>query len=351
VPKEKEGLVKQAALTTFLALTVFIAWTDSGGRVAQEMATEAEHFLAELGPEQQERASFFFNDAERFNWHYIPRKREGISFREMTPAQRKLATGLLASGLSRAGILKAMNIMVLDQVLYEIQNQNRTRDPDAYYFTVFSQPSATEDWGWRVEGHHLSLNYAIHQGRVVSSTPSFWGADPAEVRSGRHRGLRPLAHEEDWARRLLHSFEGDRRKKVVINVEAPRDIITGTSRKAEPGTPRGIGVAEMNPEQVNALMELIQEYAHRLRPELAEMELDELRKAGIEKIHFAWAGGTESGQPHYYRIQGPTFLIEYDNTQRNANHIHTVWRDLQNDFGEDTLAEHYAESTHHALGY
>jgi hypothetical protein len=308
--------VKQAALTTFLALTVAVAWTDSGSPVAQEMATEAEHFLSELEPDKRERAKFSFDDEQRFDWHYIPRRRAGIPFREMTPAQRKLANALMVTGLSRAGMVKAMNIMVLDQVLYEIQNQNPTRDPDAYYFTVFGEPTGKTDWGWRVEGHHLSLNYAIRDGKVVSSTPSFWGANPALVRSGRHKGLRPLAHEEDWARSLLHSFQGDPRKKVVVNAAA-------------------------------ALMRLVEEYAHRLRPELAAVELNELEKAGVEKVHFAWAGGSEPGQPHYYRIHGPTFLIEYDNIQSNANHIHTVWRDLRGDFGTDPLADHYATSPHH----
>jgi hypothetical protein len=339
--------VKQAALTTFLALTVAVAWTDSGSPVAQEMATEAEHFLSELEPDKRERAKFSFDDEQRFDWHYIPRRRAGIPFREMTPAQRKLANALMVTGLSRAGMVKAMNIMVLDQVLYEIQNQNPTRDPDAYYFTVFGEPTGKTDWGWRVEGHHLSLNYAIRDGKVVSSTPSFWGADPALVRSGRHKGLRPLAHEEDWARSLLHSFQGDPRKKVVVNARAPRDIVTGTSRKADLGTPQGVSVAEMNAEQAAALMRLVEEYAHRLRPELAAVELNELEKAGVEKVHFAWAGGSEPGQPHYYRIHGPTFLIEYDNIQSNANHIHTVWRDLRGDFGTDPLADHYATSPHH----
>ena len=340
--------MKQTPLTTLVVLTIWsLAWTDDGSPVAQEMATEAEHFLGELKPEQRERAAFSFEDEERFNWHYIPRRRAGVPFRDMTPAQRKLAHALMATGISRAGMVKAMNIMVLDQVLYEIQNQNPTRDPDAYYFTVFGEPSGPTDWGWRVEGHHLSLNYTIRDGKVVSSTPSFWGADPALVRSGRHKGLRPLAKEEDWARSLLHSFQDNARQKAVDRGRAPRDIVTGTSRKADIGSPQGISVAEMDSEQAAALMRLIEEYAHRLRPELAAVELDQLRSAGVDKIHFLWAGGTESGKPHYYRIHGPTFLIEYDNVQDNANHIHTVWRDLRRDFGIDPLADHYAMSPHH----
>ena len=245
------------------------------------------------------------------------------------------------SGLSPLGYSKANQIMFLEQVLHEVEDGRLRRDPDAYFFSIFGQPSTTRNWGWRVEGHHLSLNFTAQEGKLISATPSFWGANPAEVRQGTNKGLRVLAAEEELGRRLLHSFEGPQREKVVIDAEAPADIITANSREVQIGSPVGVVVAEMKKEQVELLMALLDVHAHRWRDELASAALEKLRQAGLEKIHFAWAGGSEPGQPHYYRIQGPTFVIEYDNTQNNANHVHTVWRDLESDFGLDLLAEHY----------
>ena len=306
------------------------------------MAEGAQHFLAALDSEERAAATFSLGHEERLNWHYIPRERKGVAFKHMDPAQRKLAHAFLATGLSRGGYRKASNIMYLEQILYEQEGGRPTRDSDAYFFSVFGEPSSTGDWGWRMEGHHLSLNFTIQRGRVISSTPLFLGANPAQVRKGAHAGLRTLAAEEELARRLLKSFTGPQKGKVVIDVHAPEDITTRASRRAEMGTPTGVAVAEMTKEQVGLLMKLLEEYAHALRSDLAEAELEKLRRAGLEKIHFAWAGGSEPGQPHYYRIQGPTFVIEYDNIQNNANHIHTVWRNFENDFGRDRLREHYA---------
>jgi hypothetical protein len=198
-----------------------------------------------------------------------------------------------------------------------------------------------------MEGHHLSLNFTLRDGRVVSTTPFFFGANPATVREGPQKGARVLAPEEDMGRALLHSFTGTQREKVVIQAEAPADIITEASRRARLSAPAGVSMHEMAPAQAKMLTELIELYAHRLRKELAAEELAKLKAAGMEKIYFAWAGGSEPGQPHYYRIQGPTFVIEYDNTQNNANHIHTVWRDFDHDFGLDPLRAHYLTSPHH----
>ena len=306
------------------------------------MATGARNFLASLGQEQSAQATFPFGDEERFNWHYFPRPRKGVAFKQLDGAQRTLAHAFFSTGLSRRGYSKASEIMYLEEILFQLEGERATRDPDAYFFSVFGQPSSTGDWGWRLEGHHLSLNFTIQKGDVISTTPLFFGANPAQVKKGPQAGLRALATEEDLGRRLLKSFHGAQRKKVVIDVEAPQDIITRASRKAEMGAPAGLSLASMNQEQGGLLLELLEEYAHRLRPDLAEAELEKLRLAGPEKIHFAWAGGSEAGQPHYYRIQGSTFVIEYDNIQNNANHIHTVWRNFENDFGRDLLREHYA---------
>jgi hypothetical protein len=337
-------------LFTFLftfTIIVSVVWSDTEKRGIAEMTDGAQRFLAALTSAQRANATFVMQDEERLNWHYIPRQRQGVALKQLTPDQRQLAHALLNSALSPKGYAKATNIMHLDQVLYELENQNPIRDPHAYFFTIFGEPSETGEWGWRVEGHHLSLNFTIRQGRVISTTPSFMGANPAHVRHGSAAGLRVLAEEEDRGRRLVHSLTGSQRDKVIIDAKAPADIITGASRKAQSGPPVGVAVADMTREQARMVMDLVDEYAHRLRPELAEADLAKLRKAGVGKIHFAWAGGAEPGQPHYYRIQGPTFVIEYDNTQNNANHVHTVWRDFEGDFGLDLLREHYERSHHH----
>jgi hypothetical protein len=198
-----------------------------------------------------------------------------------------------------------------------------------------------------MEGHHLSLNFTLRNNHVVSTTPFFFGANPATVREGQQKGTRVLAAEEEMGRALLKTFTGTSRQKVLINVSAPADIVTGASRKAEPGAPVGVPLREMMQEQKKMLTDLIEVYAHRLRKELADEELSKLRAVGLDNVYFAWAGGSEPGQPHYYRIQGPTFVVEYDNTQDNANHIHTVWRDFDHDFGLDPLRAHYLTSPHH----
>lgn len=313
---------------------------------AEAMAEAAQHFLAALTPEQRQQATFDLNDAERLNWHFIPRERKGLPFKEMTPAQRLLAHALLSTGLSQRGYVKATTIMSLEQILRELeQGRGPTRDPELYYVTIFGEPGAQSTWGWRVEGHHLSVNFTLVNGQAVSA-PTFFGSNPAEVKTGPRQGLRVLAEEEDLARALVGSLSEAQRRQAIIQTDAPRDIITGADRKARRLEPLGIGYAALNSDQQHRLQELVEAYAQRHRPELATRDLEQIRQAGWDKVHFAWAGGLERGQGHYYRVQGPTFLLEYDNTQNNANHIHSVWRDFANDFGEDLLRRHYQETPH-----
>lgn len=315
------------------------------GSEVSEMTAAANHFLASVAPEEGAKGRFALQDEERSNWHYIPRERKGIPLKTMTPAQRKLAHAFLATGLGQNGYVKAIQIMFLEQILYEAENRSPRRDPDGYFFSVFGDPSETGPWGWRVEGHHLSINFTVNKGQVVSATPLFLGANPAEVKTGPNKGLRILAPEEELARDLLKGLSEEQRKKAIIATEAPADIITKAERRAQLAAPVGLPHAEMSREQLQLLTDLINEYAQRLRPEIARVELEKLREAGLNKIHFAWAGGTERGQPHYYRVHGPTFVIEYDNTQNNANHIHSVWRNFEGDFGGvDVLREHHAQN-------
>ncbi|MEK7675957.1 MAG: DUF3500 domain-containing protein [Verrucomicrobiota bacterium] len=314
---------------------------------AEDMAEAAANFLAALTPEQQAKATFDLKHEERLNWHFIPRERQGLPFKELTPAQRPLAHGLIATALSQRGYLKVATIMSLEQILLELeQGKGPKRDPELYYLSIFGQPGAKATWAWRVEGHHLSLNFTVVNGQHVSVTPSFFGSNPGEVRSGPRKGLRVLAAEEDLARQLVQSLSEEQKPVAIYTNTAPSDIITSADRKARLLSPDGLALGKMTKPQADQLWNLIREYVYRYRPELADQDLKKITAAGPDKIFFAWAGSVQPGQPHYYRVQGPTFLMEYDNTQNNANHIHAVWRDLQNDFGEDLLRKHYEQTPH-----
>jgi hypothetical protein len=311
------------------------------------MAEAARNFLAALTAGQREQAQFPFETDERMNWHFIPKPRKGIPLKELDSAQKHLAHAFLSAGLSQRGYLKATTIMSLEEVLKALEGgKGPTRDPELYYFSLFGQPSTTETWGWRVEGHHLSINIAVVKGQLIASTPQFLGANPAEVREGSRKGLRVLRAEEDLARALYSALDAGQRKMALITEEAPRDIITAASRKAEIGEPQGLAAKRMKDSQRHLLIALLDEYARTMPAEIAEERLEKIRKAGFDNVHFAWAGGADPGQPHYYRVQGPTFLIEYDNTQNDANHIHSVWRDFNGDWGLDLLRAHYDQAPH-----
>jgi hypothetical protein len=309
------------------------------------MAEAATHFLAALTPDQKAKAVYEFKDDQRLDWHFIPKPRKGLPFSEMTSPQRLLAQALLSSGLSQRGYIKATTIMSLEQILYDLEDKAPHRNADLYFVTLFGEPGRGP-WGWRVEGHHLSLNFALEGDRVLSVTPSFFGANPAQILSGPRKGLRVLGGEEDLARELVKSLDPVQLKQALITTNAPRDIITGAERKAKVLEPVGIAAANLTPSQRELLLAVLKEYVLRSRAELAAADLKSIREAGDQSLHFAWAGGLEPGQGHYYRIQGPDFLMEYDNTQDKANHIHCVWRDLKNDFGEDPLRKHYEQAAH-----
>jgi len=314
---------------------------------AEEMAAAAQNFLAALTPEQTTKATFSLNDTERQNWNFVPLVRKGLTFKEMTPAQRLLGQALLSSALSQRGYLKATTIMSLDDILRDLeQGKGPVRDPELYYVSIFGKPGGNDTWGWRVEGHHLSLNFAIIEGADISVTPSFFGSNPAEVLHGPRSGLRVLGVEDDLGHALIHSFTEEQRQMVIYTNIAPKEVITGNSRKIEVLKPVGLPASKMNSAQQKILQQIIEEYVRRYRQELADADLAKLAKAGKKNLYFAWAGGIEPGQGHYYRVQNQSFLLEFDNTQNNANHIHAVWRDLDHDFGGDLLREHYDKVPH-----
>ena len=315
---------------------------------AEDMADAARNLLAALTSEQKSKATYEFKDDQRFYWHFIPRERKGLPFKEMTPAQQRLAHALLASGLSQRGYAKATTIMSLEDILREMeQGKGPVRDPERYFVTIFGRPDAKGTWGWRVEGHHLALNFTLVNGEFISVTPSFMGSNPGEIREGPRQGLRVLAAEEDLARQLVKSLNEEQKRIAIYTNAAPREIITGADRKAKALAPMGLAASKMTRAQTELLWSVIKEYVYRYRTELADRDLKKIEAAGRGKVHFAWAGSVEPKQGHYYRVQGPTFLLEYDNTQNNANHIHAVWRDFDGDFGEDILRKHYDQVPHH----
>jgi len=312
-----------------------------------KMADAVVNLLASLSPDQKERALFSVAGEERLNWHYIPRERKGISFKELDGSQSKLVHALISTGLSQEGYRKAMTIMSLETTLKEIEGPTRRfeRDPDLYFISLFGTPSEVSPWGWRLEGHHISLNFLIINEKQIASTPNFFGANPAEVPAGYPlAGLRTLRAEEDLARDLLASFDPTQCSRTIIETEAPADIVTRADAHVTMDIPSGLSAKEMTKDQHLILFALLREYLNRMPEDIAGHQMEQIEKEGARYIHFAWAGSQKRRKPHYYRIHGPSFLVEYDNTQNDANHIHSVWRDLRNDWGEDFLRSHYQES-------
>lgn len=331
-------------LAALLLLLPSFALAHGDHAPGEDMATAATAWLQSLDDTQRKAATYALTDGEREDWHFVPKSRNGLPLKDMNPAQRKLARDLLAAGLSQRGVLTTDTIIALEDVLFTMEGASR-RDRGLYYFTVFGAPDPHGTWGWRLEGHHLSVNFLIADGTKVSATPMFFGSNPAEVRiEHAQKGRRALAAEEDIGRALVKSFNDEQRRAALIADRAPADIITGNDRVAKLDAPTGLPYARMTPEQQAQLRALVEVYAGRLRPEIAAKEIQRIADRGWNNVHFAWAGGIERGDAHYYRIHGPGFVIEYDNTQNGANHIHTVWRDFEGDFGRDLLREHHLTS-------
>ena len=315
---------------------------DTGGR----MATAAEAFIGTLGSAERDRGTWEMDAEQRFDWHFVPWERYGVRIRDMNSEQRTAAHGLLQSVLSSQGYLKATGVMQLEGILGQIEGRPDRRDPQDYYFNIFGTPSEDGAWAWRFEGHHISMNFVAAGDAPPSVTPAFLGSNPHVVGEGPNAGRRLLGAEEDLARELLALFTPAQRRNVIIEAEAPRDIVTGNARTVELDHFEGLPASQMSDAQTHALMHVIEEYLNNADTEIADAQMDRIHEAGLENLHFAWAGSTVRGEGHYYRIHGPTVLIEYDNVQGGANHVHSVWRDPQNDFGDDLLRRHYAEVEH-----
>ncbi|MGB8403685.1 MAG: DUF3500 domain-containing protein [Mycobacterium sp.] len=365
---------------------------------AERMVEAARAWMAGLSGEQLSQAvSPWPSDEERHRWFYTPTDHGGLPLARMRPAQQSRAMQLVATGLSKPGYVTATTIMGLENVLDQVENwqadwgRERGRDPQMYWLKIFGEPDLKGPWSWRFGGHHVSVQHSVRDGQVIASSPSFLGADPAESPLLGGHLLRPLGAAEDLARELVRSLDEGQVAEALISPVAPVDIVGGNRPHLHEGdtmmglpdvwrepftdprlrdlfhsmhdasevqagllpahhravslttAPKGIAASAMTDGQRELLRAVLDVFIGRIPEELADREAEKFAGAKLDSVHFAWAGGVERGQPHYYRLQGPHLLAEYDNTQREVNHIHTVWRDPSGDFGDDVLARHHAE--------
>ena len=328
------------------AFAVLSAALTRAHEVPAEMVVAANSLLATFNAEQKKQATYPLTDAERENWNFVPIERKGLPFKQMSAEQQALGLALLRTGLSHAGMARAHAIMQLEFVLKEQERANTKaplRDATRYFITIFGEPSADKSWGWRFEGHHLAFNFSVVDGQHVFFAPSFIGSNPAEVKAGPRKGERVLGEEEDAGHALVKSLDDDQRKTAIIADKAPNEIVTTNKKRVDPLSPTGISAAQLKPAQRNQLLALARLYAGRARLELADEVIAKMA-AAPDKLTFAWAGPLERGAgATYYRVQSADYLIEFDNSQNNANHVHSTFRDFKGDFGHDLLAEHYAK--------
>jgi len=328
------------ALLVGLAGVAYVSQrTETAG---QKMARAAQQFVEGLSADQKAKATFPFDSKERTNWWFVPKEadkkptRKGLPLKEMTDEQKKAARALVAAGTSASGDKQATTIMSLEAILLELEKgRGPVRDPEWYFFTVFGNPSKNGKWGWRVEGHHLSINFTLDGGKVLSATPFFFGANPADVKNGPRKGLVTLPEAENLALKLFNALEDEQKKAAYRDKPFPEPQQATVYPKV--GQPSGLAVSKMNATQKKLLLSLVESYARRMPPDVAEVELQEVRKAGVDNIHFAFSDAAEHGKGHTYRVHGPTFVIEFLNVQADsagnpANHIHSCWRHIQGDF-------------------
>jgi hypothetical protein len=306
-------------------------------------ALEAKRFLAALDDGQRQRAVYALDSNQKFDFHFVPRNVPGIAWKEMSEKQRQAGIALLKWALSEAGYAKIEAIRGLEPVLRELENGNPGRDDSRYAFVFFGEPSEKNAWAWRYEGHHLSLTFAYRDGRMVASTPQFLGSNPAEVRSGPKKGFRALPKELDLAFKLLGRLGPEQLKKARTSERAPADILTMNARRASISEREGLKFSEMDAAQQKLLLDLLRAHAEVQSDAERDRRMKAVQTVEREHLVFAWMGSTSPGSGHYYRILGEDLLVEYDNTQNGANHIHTVWRNRKEDFGGDPLEEHYLQ--------
>jgi Protein of unknown function (DUF3500) len=311
---------------------------------ADQMADSAEQFLDSLSPEQRQKAAFEYDSPHRAAWFFTPQQdkerrptRKGIRFEELNDAQKEKALALLKAGTSGKGFEQATTIMSLEAILRDVEKKGAmVRNPDWYFISVFGKPSKTGKWGWRFEGHHLSVNFTLDRGQVESPTPFLFGANPATVKAGPRAGFRTLPEVEDRARELIKSLDDEQRKLARRDKDFPE--IAENTPAAKVAEPAGIPASKLTDQQRETLLKLIEAYTNRMPAAVGAAELKAVKDAGLEKVYFGYSGSPEPGQRYTYQVHGPTFVVQFLNVQADgsgnpANHIHSGWRRLPSDFG------------------
>ena len=338
---DRRALLRSGLAAGMAASLPGLSWA-AAPQVSRDMARAASAWLAQLDESQRREARLEWSGRQRENWHYVPRGRPGVALRAMSERQTATAWDLLGSLLSARGLDQVRGLIKIERILGELTGSPGFRDPGNYALAIFGDPAGNGPWAWRFEGHHLSLSVLVAPGHGVSVTPVFFGANPARVPgSHAHGGFRLVGAEEDAVFSLLQSLEGGVRSQAVIADRSLGDIVSGPGREVSLQRFEGVPLARLNEAQRGGVMRILELYAGTMREEIAGPALAKVREAGVEALHFAWAGSLARGRPHYFRVHGPTALVEYDNTQDGANHVHSVWIDPVGLFGRDLLKAHY----------
>ncbi len=337
--------MKQIKISVTLIILGFFLCS-AMANTGEGMVKATNKFLESLSDEQKAAATFEVNDTSREIWHFLPVAdfgRYGLPLSELDDVQDQLVLDLVRASLSEEGFEKAHQIMELEVVLKAMENNSPRRDPQQYHISVYGTPSLEGIWSWGFSGHHLSLHFTMVEGKIAS-TPTFLGANPGEVREGDKKGLRVLKNEEEKGLTLINAMSDEQKETAIFSAEAPYEIQTVAHSRVEPLDKAGIKYTDLSGKQKSMLKDIVEEYISVMPEEVAKKRRETIENDGWDEVYFAWAGVTNRSAGHYYRVQGPGFLIEFDNTQNNANHIHSVWRDFNGDFGRDLIKEHYKTS-------
>jgi len=340
-PPDRRALLRSAIAAGAAASLPRMTWA-AAPAVTQDMAKAGAAWLSRLDQQQRREAQLEWSNRWRESWHYVPRSRPGVPLRAMSPAQTAAAWDMLGTLLSARGLEQVRGQLKIEGILGELSGSPGFRDPGNYALVIFGDPAGNGPWAWRFEGHHLSLSVLVAPGHGVAVTPTFFGANPAKVpQSHAHGGFRLVGAEEDAAFSLFQSLDASLRSQAVIGDRSLGDIVSGPGRELSLQRYEGVPLARLNEAQRGGIVRILELYTSTMRDEIATSALAKVREAGVEALHFAWAGSPARGRPHYFRIHGPTALVEYDNTQDGANHVHSVWIDPQGPFGRDLLKAHY----------
>ncbi|MFT7162727.1 MAG: hypothetical protein ACI9GZ_003922 [Bacteroidia bacterium] len=345
----KSPITMNHQINKLLATAFFLFFCLSPFTSAQAQTTtiisRANALITSFSIGQKTKALMAFDDKDRDTWTFLPAQdRRGLPFKQMSADQKKMVYSFLRAHLSEMGLKKTQSVIALEQILFELEKHPK-RDTEKYFTSFFGNPLKDKVWAWSFEGHHVSLNYTVVNGKI-SSSPQFLGSNPAEVRTGNQKGMRVLKSEEDFAYELLRSFTKKQKSTAIVSDKTYGEIVTRFESVAKNLGEEGVKASTFSASQKKTLIKLLDVYIFFINDELAAKRKKQIEDNGLENLVFAWAGSTEKGEAHYYRVQGKEFLVEFDNTQNDANHAHTVWRDFDGDFGKDLLKEHYKNSSH-----